>query len=71
LREKRIFAAGLDVFETEPLPQDSPLLELGNVVLLPHIGSASIGTRTKMAVMAADNLVRVLSGKEPLNPVTL
>lgn len=71
LREKRIFAAGLDVFETEPLPQDSPLLELDNVVLLPHIGSASIATRTKMAVMAAENLVRLLSGQEPLNPVTV
>jgi len=71
LRERRIFAAGLDVFETEPLPKDSPLLELDNVVLLPHIGSASIATRTKMAVMAANNLVRVLYGKEPLNPVTV
>lgn len=70
LREKRIFAAGLDVFETEPLPQDSPLLELDNVVLLPHIASASIATRTEMAVMAANNLVQVLYGDEPLNPVT-
>lgn len=70
LREKRIFAAGLDVFETEPLPQDSPLLELDNVVLLPHIASASIATRTEMAVMAANNLVQVLYGDEALNPVT-
>lgn len=71
LREKRIFAAGLDVFETEPLPEDSPLLELDNVVLVPHIASASIATRTKMAVMAANNLVQVLYGQEPLNPVTM
>lgn len=69
LREKRIFAAGLDVFETEPLPSDSPFLGLPNVVLLPHIGSASVATRTKMAVMAARNLVQVLSGQRPDNPV--
>lgn len=69
LREKRIFAAGLDVFETEPLPSDSPLLGLPNVVLLPHVGSASVATRTKMAVMAARNLVQVLSGQRPDNPV--
>lgn len=69
LREKRIFAAGLDVFETEPLPSDSPLLGLPNVVLLPHVGSASVATRTKMAVMAARNLVQVLFGQRPDNPV--
>lgn len=69
LRERRILAAGLDVFEEEPLPQDSPLRELDNVVLLPHIGSASIATRKKMAVMAARNLVQVLSGERPDHPV--
>lgn len=73
LREGRIGAAGLDVFETEPLPLDSPLLGLDNVVLLPHIGSASIATRTRMAVLAAENLVAGLEGR-PLphcvNPVT-
>jgi glyoxylate reductase len=65
LRKKRIFAAGLDVFEAEPLPQDSPLLNLENVVLLPHIGSASVATRTRMARMAAENLVAGLSGQRP------
>lgn len=69
LKERRIFGAGLDVFETEPVGSDNPLLELDNVVLLPHIGSASIATRTKMAVMAATNLVEVLSGQRPQNPV--
>ncbi len=70
LKDGRIFGAGLDVFETEPIGFDNPLLELDNVVLLPHIGSASIATRTKMAVMAARNLARVLSGQMPQNPVS-
>ncbi|HHX10979.1 MAG TPA: hypothetical protein GX729_06395 [Firmicutes bacterium] len=74
LREKRIFAAGLDVFDQEPLPAGSPLRELDNVVLLPHIGSASVATRTKMAVMAARNLTQALSGERPehiVNPEVL
>lgn len=68
LREKRLFAAGLDVYEQEPQihPQ---LLGLDNVVLLPHIGSASWQTRLKMAQMAAANVAAVLSGGKPLNPV--
>ena len=74
LKEKRIFAAGLDVFDREPLPAGSPLSELDNVVLLPHIGSASVATRTKMAVMAARNLTQALSGERPehiVNPEVL
>ncbi|HZP80145.1 MAG TPA: D-glycerate dehydrogenase [Chthonomonadaceae bacterium] len=63
LRNRTIAAAGLDVFEIEPLPLDDPLLQLDNVVLVPHIGSASIATRTKMAVLAAENLAAGLQGR--------
>jgi glyoxylate reductase len=69
LRDRRIAAAGIDVFETEPLPIDDPLLTLDNAVLVPHIGSASIATRTKMAVLAARNLVAGLRGDPLPHPV--
>ncbi|MDD5408300.1 MAG: D-glycerate dehydrogenase, partial [Candidatus Cloacimonas acidaminovorans] len=63
LSEKRIFSAGLDVYENEPdIPQE--LLALENVVLLPHIGSASIETRTKMALLAAENAIAVMEGRK-------
>ncbi len=62
LQQGWIAGAALDVFEHEPqVPQ--ALLELENVVLVPHIGSSSVATRTRMAVMAADNLVAVLQGQ--------
>lgn len=63
-----VFAAGLDVYEEEPKVHPR-LLGLENVVLAPHIGSASIETREKMAEMAAEDLRAVLNGKEPNNPV--
>ena len=69
LRDGVIAGAGLDVFEEEPINPVSPLLKLDNVVLTPHIASASVETRTKMAVTAAENLVSVLQGKEPPNLV--
>ncbi len=65
LSDRRIFAAALDVTEPEPIPPDSPLLQLDNLVIAPHIGSASRATRGKMARMAAENLLAGLRG-EPL-----
>jgi gluconate 2-dehydrogenase len=73
LREKRIAAAGLDVFEGEPSVNPA-LLTVPNVVLTPHIASATIGTRRAMAALAVDNLVGfLLNGKAvtPLNPEVL
>ena len=61
-----IWAAGLDVFDEEPISTGHPLLKLPNVVALPHIGSASIAARSKMADIAAENILRVLSGQDPL-----
>lgn len=68
LRDGTIAGAGLDVYEHEPAVHPG-LLELENVVLLPHLGSATIETRTAMAVLAARNVVSVLEGGEPLTPV--
>lgn len=70
LQEKRIAVAGLDVYEFEPNVHPQ-LLELDNVVLLPHIGSATWETRSKMARMAIDNCLAVLAGEKPLSEVTL
>ncbi|MDH7570842.1 MAG: glyoxylate reductase [Armatimonadota bacterium] len=69
LRNKTIYAAGLDVFDTEPIPPDDPLLTLENVTVVPHIASASFATRTRMATLAAENLIAGLTGKLPPAPV--
>lgn len=63
LKEGQIGYAALDVTEPEPVPADSPLLTLDNVVIVPHIASASVATRGKMAQMAADNLIAGLKGE--------
>jgi glyoxylate reductase len=68
LEERRIFAAGLDVYEEEPKVHPK-LLELENVVLAPHIGSASFETRDRMAATAGEDLRAVLRGEQPKNPV--
>jgi phosphogluconate 2-dehydrogenase len=69
LQAGQIRAAGLDVFEREPLNPDSPLLQLNNVVATPHIGSATHETREAMARCAVDNLLAALAGERPVNLV--
>jgi glyoxylate reductase len=69
LKNKTIWAAGLDVFEDEPVSLDHPILTLPNVVTLPHIGSASIQTRMKMAELAADNLILGAQNQTPKHVV--
>jgi len=71
LREKWIAGAALDVYEKEPITDNNPLLDLENVVLVPHIGSATMEARTKMAETATLNLLSALKGELPprlLNP---
>lgn len=63
LGQGQLYAAGIDVFEEEPVPADNPLLSLPNVVLAPHIGSATAATRARMADMAAENAIAALQGK--------
>jgi phosphoglycerate dehydrogenase-like enzyme len=74
LRQRQIAGAGLDVFDTEPLPLDSPLRGLDNVLLTPHMAGTTDQSRAAMAHMAADNAARVLRGEPPLtcvNPAVL
>jgi glyoxylate reductase len=68
LREGLIAGAGLDVFENEPSVHPG-LLELENVVLAPHLGSATVETRTAMAMLAAENVLAVLGGQRPPAPI--
>ncbi|MEN3376137.1 MAG: hypothetical protein V7604_1492 [Hyphomicrobiales bacterium] len=68
LKEKKILSAGLDVFAQEPkVPQE--LIDMDNVVLLPHVGSGSVATRRAMDTLVADNIISWFSGKGPLTPV--
>ncbi len=69
LKSRRIFAAGLDVTDPEPPPLDSPLLELDNLTIVPHIASATWRTRSQMARMAAENLLAGLRGERLPNCV--
>jgi len=69
LKEGWIAGAALDVFEQEPTPMDNPLLKLDNIVVAPHISSASYETRSRMAEMTAENLVAFFEGRPPPNLV--
>ena len=69
LRDGKIAYAALDVTDPEPIPKGHPLLTLQNVIIVPHIASASVATRTKMGMMAADNLIAGLKGEMPPNAV--
>lgn len=66
IKNKWIAGAALDVFEKEPLDSNSPLIRMENVVLLPHIGSATYQIRSKMSETAAQNIIDILSGREPV-----
>ncbi len=68
LKSGKVFAAGLDVYENEPNVKRE-FLKMKNVVLLPHLGSATFETREAMAKLAAENVIAVLKGKKPLTPV--
>ena len=63
LKNRQIFAAGIDVTDPEPLPQDSPLLTLENLIVTPHIASASFITRDDMAIIAAKNIIAGIQGQ--------
>ena len=65
-----IAGAALDVTEPEPLPPDHPLLDAPNLLVVPHVGSATVRTRAKMAAMAVDNLLAALDGRPMPHPVT-
>ncbi|HWO72327.1 MAG TPA: D-glycerate dehydrogenase [Dehalococcoidia bacterium] len=74
LRARRIAGAGLDVFAVEPIPPQDPLLGLENVVVVPHVGSATWETRAKMTDLAVDNLLAFFRGERPpccVNPEVL
>jgi glyoxylate reductase len=69
LKQGRPWAAGLDVFEREPIGADHPLVGIPNATIVPHIGSATVRTRIRMATLAAQNVVAALTGAGAPNPV--
>jgi glyoxylate reductase len=74
LRDGTIWSAALDVTDPEPLPADHPLISMPNCVVVPHIASATVATRNKMATLAVQNALAVLQGKTPphcVNPEVL
>ncbi|MEX2213892.1 MAG: D-glycerate dehydrogenase [Phycisphaeraceae bacterium] len=69
MQAKRIYHAALDVTDPEPLPRDHPLLSMDNVTITPHLGSATVQTRLKMAEISTENLLRGLRGEELVHEV--
>ena len=69
LRDKQIYAAAVDVTDPEPLPRDHPLLALSNLIIAPHLGSATEQTRQKMAQLSVENLLLGLAGQPLLHQV--
>jgi glyoxylate reductase len=70
LADGTIAGAALDVTDPEPLPAEHPLVKLDNCLVVPHIASASVATRTRMATLAAENIIAVLGGRPALTPVS-
>jgi phosphoglycerate dehydrogenase-like enzyme len=68
-RDGEIAGAALDVTDPEPMSADDPLLKLSNVIVVPHIGSATVATRIRMGRLASENIVAVLTGATPPTPV--
>jgi glyoxylate reductase len=68
LEAGEIAGAGLDVTDPEPLPADDPILSAPNLLVVPHIGSATVRTRSRMADMAVDNLLAALAGRDMPHP---
>ena len=71
LKSGKIAGAAIDVFEQEPTPKNNPLLELDNIVVAPHISSASIETRSRMAELVAQNLIAFFRGEKPPNLINI
>ena len=71
LRERRLVGAGLDVFETEPLPMDDPLLQLDNVILTPHFGAFTREAQARTFEAVCDDLGRLLRGEAVINCVNM
>ncbi len=69
LLDGSIAGAALDVTDPEPLPADDPLLQAPNLLVVPHVGSATVRTRARMAEMAVENLLAALAGREMPYPV--
>ena len=71
LESGRLYGAGLDVTDPEPLPADSPLWQMNNVIITPHVAAASPASMQRTAIIAAENLRRYVDGGNLLNVVDM